>query len=140
MFRSPLRRAVETADIVQEEIGTLPTTELAGLREIDLYSFQGLLKAEGAERHGEAWTAWQRDAANFKIDGHFPVRELWARAGDSWGDVLGGPAGEQNVLVVAHNAVNQALVGSALGLPGPTWARVHLGALARVFTYFSLFV
>jgi len=131
LFRSPLRRAVETADIVQEEIGALPTTELADLREIDLYSFQGLLKSEGKEQHGEAWTAWQRDPAGFRIDGHFPVRELWTRAGDSWGDVLGSSADKQNVLVVAHNAVNQALVGSALGLP-PNYFRRLLQANGAV--------
>ena len=137
LFRSPLRRAVETADIVLGELGEeLPTKELKDLREIDLYSFQGLLKAEGAARHGEAWDAWLRDPAQFSIDGHFPVRELWERAGRGWVDILAdGPASDdgdgRNALVVAHNAVNQALVGSALGLP-PTFFRRLLQANGAV--------
>ena len=137
LFRSPLRRARETADIVLGELGEeLPTTELDGLREIDLYSYQGLLKAEGAARHGEAWAAWLRNPAEFSIDGHFPVRELWERARRGWVDILAeGPSNNdgdgRNTLVVAHNAVNQALVGSALGLP-PTFFRRLLQANGAV--------
>lgn len=56
---------------------------------------------------------WQKDAANFEIDGHFPVRELWQRAASCWGDIL--RAEGRSVLVVAHNAVNQALVATAAG-------------------------
>ncbi|WZZ31258.1 hypothetical protein YC2023_014659 [Brassica napus] len=84
------------------------------LREIDLYSFQGLLKKEGKSKFGEAFRQWQEDPANFVIDGHYPVRELWSRARSCWNGVL---AHESNsVLVVAHNAVNQALVSTAIGL------------------------
>ncbi|KAK9126483.1 hypothetical protein Scep_015329 [Stephania cephalantha] len=84
------------------------------LREIDLYSFQGLLKHEGKERFGEAYRKWQIDAPNFNIDGHYPVRELWARARDCWNKILIHEG--KSVLVVAHNAVNQALVATAIGL------------------------
>ncbi|KAI3689366.1 hypothetical protein L2E82_47321 [Cichorium intybus] len=42
------------------------------LREIDLYSFQGLLKHEGIEKYGPPFRQWQKDAPNFNIDGHYP--------------------------------------------------------------------
>nr|TKR83344.1 hypothetical protein D5086_0000268490 [Populus alba] len=54
----------------------------------------------------------QVDAANFNIDGHFPVRELWGRAGNCWNKILAHES--RSVLVVAHNAVNQALVATAI--------------------------
>jgi len=81
---------------------------------------------------------WQADAAAFSIDGHAPVRELWHRGSLAWQHILtegvkqedggnGGDGGQQQegggggrrscALVVAHNAVNQALLGTALGLP-----------------------
>ncbi|KAK9153775.1 hypothetical protein Sjap_001255 [Stephania japonica] len=112
-FTSPLIRSKRTAEIIWDGRGEemIPEPEL---REIDLYSFQGLLKHEGKERFGEAYRKWQTDAPNFNIDGHYPVRELWARARDCWNKILihEGKA----VLVVAHNAVNQALVAAAIGL------------------------
>ncbi|KAK9843377.1 hypothetical protein WJX84_003965 [Apatococcus fuscideae] len=74
------------------------------LREIDLYNFQGLLKHEGKARYGEQYRTWQTKAASFEIEGHAPVR------------------GCSSMLIVAHNAVNQAMVAAALGLP-PTYFR-----------------
>ncbi|KAH9699961.1 2-carboxy-d-arabinitol-1-phosphatase-related [Citrus sinensis] len=93
-FSSPLIRSKRTAEIIwgnrKEEILTD-----YDLREIDLYSFQV-------------------NPANFSIDGHYPVRELWARARNCWTKILAHES--KSVLVVAHNAVNQALVATAIGL------------------------
>ena len=60
-----------------------------------------------------AFRQWQIDAPNFIIDGHYPVRELWARARSCWTKILTHES--RSVLVVAHNAVNQALVATAIG-------------------------
>lgn len=76
-------------------------------------SFQGLFKEQGKERYGAQYRMWQTDAANFEIDGHYPVRELWARARLCWDEMLASPS--KSILVVAHNAVNQALVATSIG-------------------------
>ncbi|XP_059627269.1 probable 2-carboxy-D-arabinitol-1-phosphatase [Cornus florida] len=121
-FSSPLIRSKRTAEIIwgsrEEEI----ITE-SDMREIDLYSFQGLLKHEGKAKFGEAFYQWQTDAANFSIDGHYPVRELWSRARSCWTKILTHES--RSVLVVAHNAVNQALVATAIGL-GTEYFRILL--------------
>lgn len=117
LFTSPLARATETADIVWNgDEGARKI--LQGLREIDLYSFQGLLKAEGIARYGEEFMTWQKAPADFSIDGHSPVVELWHRASIEWQQILQDPDVDSCALVVAHNAVNQALVGTAVGI-GP---------------------
>ncbi|XP_028098662.1 probable 2-carboxy-D-arabinitol-1-phosphatase isoform X2 [Camellia sinensis] len=112
-FSSPLNRSKRTAEIIwsarKEEIITD-----SDLREIDLYSFQGLLKHEGKAKFG---------AANFNIDGHYPVMELWDRASCCWTKILTHES--RSVLVVAHNAVNQALVATAIGL-GTEYFRILL--------------
>ncbi|KAK8964354.1 hypothetical protein KSP40_PGU022414 [Platanthera guangdongensis] len=112
-FTSPLIRSKRTAEIIwdsrKEEVITIPD-----LREIDLYSFQGLLKHEGKEKFGIAYLQWQKGASNFQIDGRYPVRELWDRAESSWNKILAHKG--KSVLVVAHNAVNQALVATAIRL------------------------
>ena len=63
---------------------------------------------------------WQQKAEEFEIDGHLPVQELWERARSAWGEILAGEAssGASSILVVAHNAVNQALVATATGEAG----------------------
>ncbi|MCO5574060.1 hypothetical protein L7F22_027837 [Adiantum nelumboides] len=118
-FYSPLARAKRTAEIIWGH-RTNPMIPIHDLREIDLYGFQGLMKNEGKEQYGDVYRTWQVDAANFLIDGHFPVRELWARAQKCWEEILGHSG--QSILVVAHNAVNQALVATATGL-GPEYFR-----------------
>ncbi|KAJ0238778.1 2-carboxy-D-arabinitol-1-phosphatase [Hirschfeldia incana] len=112
-FTSPLKRSKKTAEIIwgSREAEMIFDYDL---REIDLYSFQGLLKKEGKSKFGESYRQWQEDPANFIIDGHYPVRDLWSRAGSCWNGVLAHES--KSVLVVAHNAVNQALMSTAIGL------------------------
>ncbi|XP_004506138.1 probable 2-carboxy-D-arabinitol-1-phosphatase isoform X2 [Cicer arietinum] len=112
-FASPLARSKRTAEIIWGPRQQLIIPEF-NLREIDLYSFQGLLKHEGKARFGSSYQQWQVDAANFVIDGHYPVRELWDRARSCWTKILDHDS--RSVLVVAHNAVNQALISTAIGL------------------------
>ncbi|KAF5447570.1 hypothetical protein F2P56_033114 [Juglans regia] len=121
-FSSPLIRSKRTAEIIWGPREKEMITD-SDLREIDLYSFQGLLKHEGKAKYGAAFRQWQVDAANFNIDGHYPVRELWARARSCWNNILAHES--RSVLVVAHNAVNQALVATAIGL-GTEYFRILL--------------
>ncbi|XP_021732795.1 probable 2-carboxy-D-arabinitol-1-phosphatase [Chenopodium quinoa] len=121
-FTSPLTRSKRTAEIIwgSRKEPMIPDVDL---REIDLYIFQGLLKHEGEEKFGTAFRQWKLDAPNFVIDGHYPVRELWTRARSCWDRILAHQS--NSVLVVAHNAVNQALVATAIGL-GTEYFRVLL--------------
>ncbi|XP_037421431.1 2-carboxy-D-arabinitol-1-phosphatase isoform X1 [Triticum dicoccoides] len=75
---------------------------------------QGLLKHEGKEKYGALFQQWQKSPSDCSIDGHYPVRELWDRAQGCWERILTHEG--KSVLVVAHNAVNQALVATSLGL------------------------
>lgn len=114
LFTSPLARASETADIIwQDTVG--PRAVLPSLREVDLYSFQGLLKAEGIAKYGTEFKTWQDTPAEFEIDGRMPVVELWHRASLAWQEILLDEEVQSCALVVAHNAVNQALVATATG-------------------------
>jgi probable phosphoglycerate mutase len=89
LFVSPLRRARQTAACVWGGRAGAAAV-LPALREVDLYSLQGVFKAEASERPGAAaaLAAWRADPAAFALDGHAPVRELWHRASRAWRDVL----------------------------------------------------
>lgn len=51
-------------------------------------------------------------------------RELWYRASLAWRTILETPEDCDTLLVVAHNAVNQALIATALGLPATYFRRL----------------
>lgn len=121
-LRSPLARASATADVVwKSREGASDPIDVWDLREIDLYAFEGLLKEDGKDKFGERYAKWKKDPAEFEIDGHYPVRELWERATTVWRDVLMRQP-QSKLLVVAHNAVNQAMLGVAIGV-GPQYFR-----------------
>ena len=119
---SPLARARQTADVVWGKRDPNAIREDRDLREIDLYAFEGLFKDEGKQKFGDAYDKWKKNPADFLLDGHYPVRELWDRATSVWCGSLAAREQERKILVVAHNAVNQALIGSAMGL-GPQYFR-----------------
>ncbi|GAB4820218.1 hypothetical protein N2152v2_007264 [Parachlorella kessleri] len=115
LFQSPLVRAVETADAVWRGRDG-PRVVVPQLREVDLYSFQGLEKVEAKFQRSDEYRRWQNDPENFELDGHAPIRELWYRASLAWQAVLRSEHLGRQGLVVGHNAVNQALICTALGL------------------------
>jgi broad specificity phosphatase PhoE len=122
-FRSPLRRASRTAEVIWGARNGAALVDLWVLREIDLYSMQGLRKQEGKSKLGVQYAAWKAAPADFEIDGHFPVRELWERGAECWQEVLRGEG--KDVLVVAHNAVIQAMTANALGLSPEYFRRLE---------------
>eukprot|EP00854_Cymbomonas_tetramitiformis_P013103 gene13103-15474_t len=123
LYHSPLARSSRTAEVVWgSRAGHVEG--VAGLREVDLYSFQGLIKEEGKATFREAYVKWQKDPANFEIDGHFPVRELWYRGMLCWHRILTMGEEQSRVLVVGHNAINQAMICTALGLPVTYFRRI----------------
>lgn len=112
-FANPLARSTKTTEIIWGPHQQMIIPEI-DLREIDLYSFQGLLKGGGKVRFGSAFHQWRVDPVNFVIADHYPMRELWDRARNCWTKILAHDS--RHVLVVAHNVVNQALVATSFGL------------------------
>ncbi|GAX78478.1 hypothetical protein CEUSTIGMA_g5917.t1 [Chlamydomonas eustigma] len=90
IYASPLARARETADIILKggsHSGT-PRYNLPVLREIDLYSFQGLLKTEVKQMFPAQYRNWQLHPERFELEGHAPVREMWHRGSLAWRSIL----------------------------------------------------
>ena len=131
-LRSPLQRAHRTAEVIWgEERSKDKMNTIHDLREIDLYAFQGLDKndKETIEKREftNAYAQWKTAPEKFEVSGHFPVVELWERGDKCWKEyifplVLDETKSINSLLVVAHNAVNQSLVGNALGV-GPEYFR-----------------
>lgn len=126
VYVSPLKRARQTADIILQGYSKEVVDGMCvipSLREIDLYSFQGMDKYSTRAANSKEYAEWKSHPAEFEIDGHAPVRELWYRASLAWQKILA--AESDHCLVVAHNAVNQALICTALGLPPSMFRRIQ---------------
>lgn len=106
---------------------TVPKVQITDqLKEINLPLWESKSFDEVEANYSEMYTAWRTLPKEFKMplpneDGSitdfYPVREIWQRAALFWQTLLEKHAG-QTVLLVAHSAINRALVGSAIGL-GP---------------------
>jgi probable phosphoglycerate mutase len=124
VYASPLKRAFKTAETIVEVLQTVqPETPLPDavdtIKEIDLRLWEGLSFDEAKAQFPEAYAQWQNDPMNFKMDLEdgsvlYPVRSLYNRATQFWQDILPQQRGK-TLLVVAHSAINRALIATALG-------------------------
>eukprot|EP00904_Undaria_pinnatifida_P001664 jgi/Undpi1/11499/HiC_scaffold_30.g13796.m1 len=78
---------------------------------------QGELKEDIMKNSPEEYSAWVSDPSNFNFSGRYPARDLWERAEKAWEEMrsLESIQGQHRTLIVAHNAINQALLWTALG-------------------------
>ena len=99
--------------------------------------------ADAKKQYPELYTKWREDPANFRVNGIYPIRELWGTARQAWEQILLTPVSTfprcflqgvlllpitfrvltylfrqgENFLVVTHKSILRALICTALGLP-----------------------
>jgi phosphoserine phosphatase len=125
-----LKRARKTAEVIVEELRK--TTPQLGapnftdnLKEISLPLWEGMPFSDAEANFPDEFRSWQSDPANFSMvlpqtDGtvrFYPVREVYQQAERFWQELLSQNEGK-TLLIVAHSAINRALVSTAIGL-GP---------------------
>ncbi|MEM6251419.1 MAG: histidine phosphatase family protein [Cyanobacteria bacterium P01_D01_bin.156] len=127
VYCSPLKRAARTAALITEAMGgeTAPhPTDL--LKEISLPLWEAMSFSDIEIQYPEEYRAWRQQPNTLKMalpqaDGtvqdFYPVRAVWQQAEKFWKWLLEHHQG-QTLLLVAHSAINRALVGTAIGL-GP---------------------
>ena len=130
VWASPLKRARKTAELVVAELRqTIPQLDAPhfsdNLKEISLPLWEGMPFIDAEMNFPEQFRSWRTDPANFfmevseagKTVPFFPVRDIYQQAERFWQQLLDQNEGK-TLLVVAHSAINRALVSTALGL-GP---------------------
>lgn len=131
VWSSPLQRARKTAELIVAELRqsnpAMPAPQFSDdLKEISLPLWEGMSFAEAEANYPSEYRAWRTDPANFamQVAGEagspapfYPVREVQLQAERFWRQLLAEHQG-QTVLLVAHSAINRALLSTALGL-GP---------------------
>jgi probable phosphoglycerate mutase len=131
VWASPFKRARKTAEIITAELqkatpGLGSPTFTDHLREISLPLWEGMPFTDAEAQHPEIFDQWRTDPANMVMavpqpDGStvdfYPIRELYQQAARFWPELLAQHQG-QTILIVAHSAINRALISTAIGL-GP---------------------
>lgn len=141
VWSSPLKRARKTAELItrqlQQSIPNLATpTVTDDLKEISLPLWEGMPFVEAEARYPDIYHQWRYDPANLVMtipkpagkDGEtedfYPFRALYQQATRFWQMLLAQHEG-QTLLVVAHSAINRALISTATGLGPEHFNNLH---------------
>lgn len=109
IFTSPLKRAVQTAEIVGAATGH-PVAVIEELREINCGDFDGVPPTEEMwAHHDQILRSWRNGEHDVRFPGGEDFHELRARARSALGQAVAGRDGKAIVLV-AHGGI----VGAAL--------------------------
>ncbi len=113
-YASPLKRAMETAQIVATPHG-ITVTPVEALREIEHGHWEGLTRAEVEQKYPDEYAAYERDPLDFAPQGGTSAKSVVERAVPALlAIVRAHPNGA--VVVVSHKATNRLLIGYFLGI------------------------
>jgi len=114
IYASPLRRALETAEIISRAVGRAIRID-PRLKEIDVGIFQDQLRADLEEDHAQALARWLSGDPDFVIPGGESRRQLAERGRAAFADIR--RSGHEQALVVSHGGLLVSTIKSLLGIP-----------------------
>ncbi|MDT0203338.1 histidine phosphatase family protein [Nocardioides sp. AE5] len=123
LLASPVRRTIESAGIVAEELGHEVVVE-PGFAEMEFGAWDGLTFSEVAERHQDELTAWL-GSTEVAPPGGESMRQVSERVLAGLERTLATYAG-QTVVVVSHVTPIKNLIADALGAPLEALFRMEL--------------
>ena len=123
VYSSPLRRAVETAQIMTHGL-SLPVQPLEGLRDIDYGSWQGLSPKQAAQRFPDLWRLWQESPERLRFPGGETLDEVRLRAYAALQEALVQHPGQATIAVVSHRVVCKLLLSTVLGLDSASFEQI----------------
>lgn len=141
IFSSPLKRCLETAWILQREIGCGPVSAADGLHEINLGSWDGETVRSIRERYPAEYEARGRDLWNYRTPGGESFAEAAKRFGKALDRICSRNPGD--LIIVTHAGVIRGWICRKTGrtmdecmrcpVPYGSAFRLTGGRLCRVF-------
>jgi len=114
-FASPLRRAIQTAELIAAEHG-IEVRTLAEITECDVGRWEGLTWDEARRRDPEAFGRFMADPAAYPYAGGESFQQVRDRAVPKLMQIM-AEYSDGDLLVVTHNIVCRVFLASLLGLP-----------------------
>jgi probable phosphoglycerate mutase len=118
---SPMLRPKETAEIILQHHPDVPLDLEDNLKEISHGLWEGKLEAEIEAEYPGTLHQWQRSPETVQMPEGENLQQVWERAIAAWDHIVQTAASQPNpgtTMVVAHDAVNKAILCYVLGL-GP---------------------
>ena len=112
-YVSPMKRAVETAEIALADAG-IPFTPIEALRELSLGEWEGCTVDEIRQQDGDPYAAWLRAPLDCPPPGAEPLPEVRDRVVAAV-DLIGEAHGEGDALIIAHGGVISVYACHLLG-------------------------
>lgn len=115
IYSSDLSRCLGGAELLSEPHGLMPIA-CAELRELHMGQWQGLTWQSLQEQYPRQWQERLQDIVNYRVPGGENLQDLAARLRLFLRRLLLERAGQQ-LLLVAHGAVNRVFLLEAMGAP-----------------------
>jgi phosphoserine phosphatase len=125
IYSSPLQRAQQTAQVIHSCLPNSPTPQVHDkLMEIDLPLWAGMFRQDVKDKFPDDYRTWQEHPDQFSMTipseegvaiAYFPVLSIFESAKQFWQEILPRHDGK-TILIVAHNGINRALLGTAIGI------------------------
>lgn len=123
LYTSPLRRAVETAEIIAAATGVKPIVD-GRLIELNYGAWEGMTFAEVMELDADAYRAWDADPANVAPREGESGAQALARVAPFLDELAARHSGERDhVVIVCHKTICRLVACHALGLPASEYRR-----------------
>ncbi len=121
-FSSPLLRPKQTAEAILTDRG-IDLQLIDDLKEISHGRWEGKLEREIETEFPGELERWQREPDRVQMPDGENLHQVWARARRAWQEILDQSQPGETVLVVAHDAINKALLCQLFDLsPAQFWA------------------
>jgi probable phosphoglycerate mutase len=122
-YTSSMARPRQTAEVILASHPGVPLTATRGLVEIGHGLWEGRLEQEIAESWPRLLADWKRAPHTVQMPEGETIHDVWRRSLETWRMIAAGLDAPETALVVAHDAVNKAILCGLLGLtPADIWA------------------
>lgn len=122
-YTSAMARPRQTAEAILAAHPGVPLTSTTGLLEIGHGLWEGRLEREIAEGWPQLLTDWKERPETVQMPQGETIHDVWQRSLHTWNRIAAGLEDRETALVVAHDAVNKAILCALLGLgPDAIWA------------------
>ena len=132
LYSSPLKRAVETASVIQTH-GSPSHCTVSNLSELDVGELDGLSSQEMRSQYPKFMAAWDRNSGEAQLPGGESLAQVQSRAWE-WVIDVAGQHTDGQVVAVSHNFTISTLICQVLKLPISSFRqfRVDLGSISAI--------
>lgn len=134
VFCSPLKRTMQTADIIAKAIKKPTYYKHSGLIEKKEGQWDGKTYWQVRDEDPKLWEKWSKDPIDFTPPGGESIRSFVARVGRALDDVRKNYETGSKVAVVTHAGVIRAMIINALEIPVENFFRIDvpLASISRI--------